>query len=61
MILVHVYISPRGVHQTNVEVPMDRQEEARLFYEFLKPLLRDLDQTINDWRALRRVSSDAER
>ena len=46
MILVHVVITPKGVHQTNIEAPINEEHEARTFYNRLKPLLRELDRTI---------------
>lgn len=46
MILVHVLITPKGVHQANIEAPINEEREARTFYNRLKPLLCDLDRTI---------------
>lgn len=46
MILVHVYISPKGVHQTKLETYINEDLKARQFYARLKPLLCDLDRAI---------------
>lgn len=48
MILVHIIISPKGVHQTSVEADMGEEKEAKAFYRKIKPHLLKLNQQLKE-------------
>jgi hypothetical protein len=48
MVLVHVTLSPKGIHKADVVMTMDEEDEAREFYSRLRPHLTHLDRLIGD-------------
>jgi len=55
MVLVHVILSPNGIHKAEVVMLMD-EEEGREFYSRLRPHLTHLDQRIGDLKISRQRS-----
>lgn len=48
MVIVHVTLSPKGIHKAEVLMPMDKEDEGREFYNRLRPHLTHLDRLIGD-------------
>ena len=59
MIQIHVLISAEGVHCAEVESNVNDVDRAKQFYTRLKPVLKDVDQTIRSWRSERNCGEEA--
>jgi hypothetical protein len=48
MVLVHVTLSPKGIHKAEIVMPLDEEDEDREFYTQLRPHLTHLDRLIGE-------------
>jgi hypothetical protein len=48
MVLVHVTLSPKGIHRAEIFMSMEEEDEAREFYTQLRPHLTHLDRLIGE-------------